>query len=171
MHTNFFLLYWERKIVFWLGNYLIIALAHLKWTFSPLWSSCWTKKVMSLRCLGFLFDSQRRRESGPGVGKTNSQQHFVWIQLAKKKTELANSKLKSLILVLTLMPNTWCSGKKGAICDDAMAKPLTPASSRCRCLPSDERKKTLTRFLARVLGGSRYKIWMSLGCKYSYSSF
>ena len=76
----------------------------------------------------------------------------------KKKTELANSKLKSLILVLTLMPNTWCSGKKGAICDDAMAKPLTPASSRYRCLPSDERKKTLTRFLARVLGGSRYKI-------------
>ena len=75
----------QFTIVFWQGNYVIISLAHLKWTFSPLPSSCWTKKVLSLRCLGFLFDSQRRRESGPCVGKTKSQQHFVWIQLAKKE--------------------------------------------------------------------------------------
>ena len=32
----------------------------------------------------------------------------------------------SMILVLTLIPNIWCYGKKGSICDDVMAKPLTP---------------------------------------------
>ena len=103
---------------------------------------------MSLRCLGFLFDSQRRRESGPCVGKTKSQQHFVWTKLAKKENWAC--KLKAKEFDTCSHANTkhmvfW--EKKGAICYDAMAKPLTPASSRYRCLPSDERKKPWRGFL------------------------